>query len=177
MSTLLKTSLSWLLKTHIFWGGKHNFPQENPFEFVVFTVYWAVLCIGRAILIKLNTMYYYNINHYYNITSHRPLRCHWQWVANRRRDRSLPSTSLVNPFSVGDWPMVIFLSIPRLGESIVNLSSVPRSKLSLSLFKRLSPSMVGHSVSEVIEWGHSKVLYVRISAFWSPWVETITIRN
>lgn len=36
-------------------------------------------------------------------------------------------------------PMVIFLSLPRFGASIVNLSSDPRSKLSLSLSSRLSP--------------------------------------
>lgn len=36
-------------------------------------------------------------------------------------------------------PMVIFLSFPRFGDSIVNLSSEPRSKLSLSLSSRLSP--------------------------------------
>lgn len=40
------------------------------------------------------------------------------------------------------WPMVIFLSLPRLGASIVNLSSEPRSKLSLSLSSRLSPFMI-----------------------------------
>lgn len=39
------------------------------------------------------------------------------------------------------WPMVIFLSLPRFGASIVNLSSDPRSKLSLSLSSRLSPFM------------------------------------
>ena len=38
-------------------------------------------------------------------------------------------------------PMVIFLSLPRFGASIVNLSSDPRSKLSLSLSSRLSPFM------------------------------------
>lgn len=38
------------------------------------------------------------------------------------------------------WPMVIFFSLPRLGASMVNLSSVPRSKLSLSLSSRLSPA-------------------------------------
>lgn len=37
------------------------------------------------------------------------------------------------------WPMVIFFILPRLGDSIVNLSSDPRSKLSLSLSNRLSP--------------------------------------
>lgn len=37
------------------------------------------------------------------------------------------------------WPMVIFLTWPRLGASMVNLSSVPLSKLFLSLSSRLSP--------------------------------------
>lgn len=37
------------------------------------------------------------------------------------------------------WPMVIFLIFPKFGASIVNLSSVPLSKLFLSLSNLLSP--------------------------------------
>ena len=37
------------------------------------------------------------------------------------------------------WPMVIFLTLPKFGASMVNLSSVPFSKLFLSLSSRLSP--------------------------------------
>lgn len=39
------------------------------------------------------------------------------------------------------WPMVIFLILPKLGASKVNLSSVPFSKLFLSLSSRLSPEI------------------------------------
>lgn len=51
-------------------------------------------------------------------------------------------------------PMVIFLSLPRLGHSIVNLSSEPRSKLSLSLSSRLSPCVreKDYDENEALKW-------------------------
>lgn len=58
------------------------------------------------------------------------------------------------------WPMVIFFSLPRFGASIVNLSSEPRSKLSLSLSSRLSPFMTKDTLltyttlraSQILDW-------------------------
>ncbi len=47
------------------------------------------------------------------------------------------------------WPMVIFLTLPKFGASMVNLSSVPFSKLFLSLSSRLSPSITKQFVNSI----------------------------
>ena len=56
------------------------------------------------------------------------------------------------------WPMVIFFSLPRFGASIVNLSSDPRSKLSLSLSSRLSPFIINKAFwnGSQTHWNHSE---------------------
>lgn len=76
------------------------------------------------------------------------------------------------------WPMVIFFSLPRFGDSMVNLSSEPRSKLSLSLSSRLSPWKSGFwrikyiknpfedmSLIETMGWLFNFILRQSISCF------------